>query len=297
MDSAAWNLCFFITDCAMSTFLVAFVLAALVFLASVISLELGFTAAIIEIAFGTIGGNCFGIQTTPWIDFLASAGSILLTFLAGTEVNVTIMRKNLRESLLIGGFSFLAPFIACFAFAYWGAGWTFRAAEIAGTALSTTSLAVVYAVLVQSGLSRTDLGKRIMAATFVTDILTVVALSVLFADVNAYTIIFAVASVVIFVAMPKIFPRLAARYAGKVIEPEIKFLFVVLFMFMWLGEAGNTHAALPVFILGLLLSGVFEHNLALQRKLRVVGFAIITPFFFFKGGLNVGLDALTANLC
>ena len=149
----------------MSTFLVAFVLAALVFLASVISLELGFTAAIIEIAFGTIGGNFFGIQTTPWIDFLAAAGSILLTFLAGTEVNVTIMRKNLRESLLIGGVSLLAPFLACFAFAYWGAGWTFRAAEIAGTALSTTSLAVVYAVLVQSGLSKTDLGKRIMAAT------------------------------------------------------------------------------------------------------------------------------------
>src|SRR5207237_4772194 len=114
--------------------------------------------------------------------------------------------------------------------------------------LSTTSLAVVYAVLVQTGLSRTDLRKRIMAATFVTDILTVVALSVLFADVNAYTIIFAVASVLIFVAMPTVFPWLAARYAGKVIEPEIKFLFVVLFLFMWLGEAGKAPPALPVSI-------------------------------------------------
>jgi Kef-type K+ transport system membrane component KefB len=286
----------FFKENQMSTFLVALILASLVFVASVISLEVGLAAAIIEIAFGTIAGNFFGVQTTPWIDFLAAVGGILLTFLAGTEVNMTIMRRNLRESLLIGGFSFLAPFIACFAFAYWGAGWTFRAAEIAGTALSTTSLAVVYAVLVQTGLSKTDLGKRIMAATFVTDILTVVALSVLFADVNTYTIIFAVVSILIFIAAPKVFPRLAKRYASKVIEPEIKFLFVILFLFMWLGDAGNTHAALPVFILGLLLSGIFEHNLALQRKLRVVGFAIITPFFFFKGGLNVGLDVVTANL-
>jgi Kef-type K+ transport system membrane component KefB len=287
---------FFYEEKRMSTFLVAFILASLVFVASVISLEVGFAAAIIEIVFGVIAGNFFGVQTTPWIDFLASTGSILLTFLAGTEVNVTIMRKNLRESLLIGGFSFLAPFVACFAFAYWGAGWTFRASEIAGTALSTTSLAVVYAVLVQTGLSKTDLGKRIMAATFVTDILTVVALSVLFADVNAYTIVFAVVSLLIFLAAPKVFPRLAKRYESKVIEPEIKFLFVILFLFMWLGDAGKTHAALPVFILGLLLSGIFEHKLALQRKLRVVAFAIITPFFFFKGGLNVALDAVTANL-
>ncbi|MBI3536124.1 MAG: cation:proton antiporter [Chloroflexi bacterium] len=258
-------------------------------------MEIGLAAAIIEISFGVIAGNFFAIPTTPWIDFLAAAGSILLTFLAGTEVNRTIMRKNLKESFLIGGFSFLAPFAACFAFAYWGASWTMRASLIAGTALSTTSLAVVYAILIQTGLSKTDLGKRIMAATFVTDILTALALSVLFIEINLYTIIFAAGSIVLFLAVPKLFARLANRYEGKVIEPEIKFLFVILFLFMWLGDAGKTHAALPVFILGLLLSDLFERNLALQKRLRVVGFAIMTPFFFFKGGLNVNLASVTAN--
>lgn len=280
----------------MPTYLVALILTGLVFVASVISIEIGFATAIIEIALGTIAGNFLGVQTTPWIDFLAAFGSILLTFLAGTEVNTRIMRKNLKESLLIGGVSFFAPFVLCFAFAYWIAGWTFQAAEIAGTALSTTSLAVVYAVLVETGLSNTDLGKRIMAATFVTDILTAVALSILFANINVYTIIFAIVSVVVLVAMPKVFPWIAKRYEGKVIEPEIKFLVVILFLLMWLGDAGKTHAALPVFILGLALSGLFEHNVALQKRLRVVGFAIVTPFFFFKGGLNVGLSAIYANV-
>jgi Kef-type K+ transport system membrane component KefB len=130
----------------------------------------------------------------------------------------------------------------------------------------------------------------------VTDILTAVALSILFANINLYTIIFAIVSVVVLVAMPKVFPWLAKRYEGKVIEPEIKFLIVILFLLMWLGDAGKTHAALPVFILGLALSGLFEHNVALQKRLRVVGFAIVTPFFFFKGGLNVGLSAIYANL-
>ncbi|MBI4787021.1 MAG: cation:proton antiporter [Chloroflexi bacterium] len=280
----------------MATNLTALILALLVFVASVISIEAGLAAAIIEITLGTLAGNFFGVQTTPWIDFLAGMGGILLTFLAGTEVNTKIMRKNLRESLLIGGVSFLAPFLAAFAFAYWAAGWTLQAAEIAGTALSTTSLAVVYAVLVETGLSNTDLGKRIMAATFVTDILTALALSILFIQINVYTILFGIVSIVLFVALPKIYPLITKRYGAKVVEPEIKFLFVVLFLFMWLGDAGKTHAALPVFVLGLLLSHLFEHNLALQKRLRVVGFAIITPFFFFKGGLNVGLSAIYANL-
>lgn len=280
----------------MPTYLTALVLAGLVFAGSIVSIEVGLAAAIIEIALGTIAGNFLGVQTTPWIDFLAAFGSILLTFLAGTEVNTQIMRKNLKESLLIGGLSFVAPFAICFAFAFWGAHWTFEAAKIAGTALSTTSLAVVYAVLVETGLSNTELGKRIMAATFVTDILTAVALSVLFINVNLYTIIFAVVSVIILVGIPKLYPRITGRYEGKVIEPEIKFLFVILFLLMWLGDAGKTHAALPVFILGLVLSGLFEHNVALQRRLRVVAFAMITPFFFFKGGLNVDLTAIYANL-
>ncbi len=280
----------------MPTYLTAVALAALVFVASIISIEFGLAAAIIEITLGTIAGNFLGVQTTPWIDFLAAFGSILLTFLAGTEVNTQIMRKNLKESLLIGGLSFVAPFALCFAFAYWGAHWTFGAAKIAGTALSTTSLAVVYAVLVETGLSNTELGKRIMAATFVTDILTAVALSLLFINVNIYTVIFAAVSVAILVGIGKVYPWVTARYGGKVIEPEIKFLFVVLFLLMWLGDAGKTHAALPVFILGLVLSGLFEHNIALQKRLRVVGFALITPFFFFKGGLNVDLTAIYANL-
>lgn len=223
----------------MSTYLIASILAALVFVASVVSIEIGLAAAIIEIALGMLAGNFLGVQTTPWIDFLAAVGSILLTFLAGTEVNQRILRKNLGESLLIGGFSFFAPFLACFAFAFLGAGWTYRAALIAGTALSTTSLAVVYVVLVQTGLSTTDLGKRIMAATFVTDILTAVALSVLFADVNTYTVLFAVASVIVLFGVPRVYLWLVKRYEGKVIEPEIKFLLVILFVLMWLGDMGK----------------------------------------------------------
>src|SRR2546428_9751808 len=170
----------------MSTLATATVLGCSILLASMLSVELGVSVAIIEITLGVIAGNVFGVTTTPWIDFLASFAGIVLTFLAGAEVDPGLMREKLKESLLIGGLSFLLPFAGTGLFAYYVAGWSFRQAEIAGVALSTTSLAVVYAVLVETGLTNTEIGKIIMAATFVTDLGTAVALSALFIQPSAY---------------------------------------------------------------------------------------------------------------
>ena len=83
---------------------------------------------------------------------------------------------NSKKAFLIGGISFAAPFLGAMFYAYYVLGWTWPASEIAGIALSTTSLAVVYAVLVETGLTNTELGKIMMAATFFTDLGTAVAL-------------------------------------------------------------------------------------------------------------------------
>jgi Kef-type K+ transport system membrane component KefB len=163
---------------------------ALALLASVISIRLGIAVALVEMFVGVIGGNFLGFHSTPWIDFLATFGSGLLTFLAGAEIDPASLRKHLTPSLVIGGVSFLFPFCGTVAFAYDVMGWTLHAAEIAGIALSTTSVAVVYAVMVETGLSQTDFGKLILAACFVTDLGTVLALGVLFASVNVWMVVF-----------------------------------------------------------------------------------------------------------
>ena len=279
----------------MNDLLIAAILTALIFIAGTISIELGLSAAIIEIVFGVIAGNLFNIHPTPWLTFIASTGGILLTFLAGTEVNLIVMREKFKESMLIGGLSFLLPFLAAFAYTYYVAGWSLDAAKIAGVALSTTSLAVVYAVLVETGLNQTELGKIIMAATFVTDFGTALALSVLFLQFNLYTLLFLVFSILLLVLGPKMLIWFFKRYENRVIEPEIKLLLCIFFMAMFLGEIGKSHAVLPIFIFGLLLSGFFEKNPHLIKKLRTVGFAFITPFFFIKGGMIVGVQEVAAN--
>src|SRR3989338_5890904 len=219
--------------------------ALLIFLASVISVEIALSAAIIEIVVGVAAGNFLGLHPAPWMDFLAGFGGILLTFLAGAEVDPALLKQKLKESLLIGGFSFLVPYLAAIGYCYWVAHWTWKASLIAGCALSTTSLAVVYAVLVETGLTATNIGKILMASTFITDIGTALALSLTFAEWSLRTVWFLVISAGLIALAPRYLPRVFERYGARVIEPEIKLLFFLLFTFMALGRWGQSHAVCP----------------------------------------------------
>jgi len=279
----------------MENLLVAVIAGALILLASVASVELGVSVALIEISLGVVAGNLLGLHSPPWMDFLASFGSIFLTFLAGAEVDPRIMREKLKESLLIGGLSFLAPFLGAWLFCAWALGWATPAAQIAGVALSTTSLAVVYAVLVETGLTLTPLGKLIMASTFITDFGVALALAVLFIHPTWWFLPFLAVSVIVVWAMIALQPWFFARYGARMIEPEIKGAVAALLVLMFFADKAQSHAVLPAFVLGLALARIFHEHPDLTRRFRIVAFALLTPFFFLKGGMNVSLPLVWAN--
>ena len=274
----------------------AAILAAVVVLASMVSVELGIAVALLELGFGVVVGNVFSLHSQEWLDFVASFASIVLTFLAGLEIEPAYFRERFAASVAIGLVSFAGPFLIGTGVAYLLLGWTVKAALIAGTALSTTSLAVIYAVLVEDGLNETRIGKLLMSATFVTDMATAIALTAIFIKPSVWFPVFLVVSVALVVALPRIARPFFRRYGDRVIEPEIKLVFVCLFLLMVLADAAHGHAVLPAFVLGLAMSNHFAEHRQEQQRLRVVAFAFLTPFFFIRGGLNVSLGAVFANL-
>ena len=243
-----------------------------------------------------LAGNFLGLTTNAWIDFLAAFGSGLLTFLAGAEIDPASLRRHLRVSLTVGIVSFAVPFAAAFAFAYFAAGWSLQAAEIAGVALSTTSVAVVYAVMIESGLAEVDLGKTILAACFVTDLGTVLALGVLFADFNPLLLVFIVVMAVSLWFMPRWTRWFLVHVPGRVSEPEIKFLFLVLFVLGGLAQTAKSEAVLPAYLVGLAVAGVFVRDRVLVHRMRSIAFSLLTPFYFIKAGLFVSLPAVVSGL-
>ena len=213
---------------------VAAIWMGLAFLASLISIRLGISVALIEIFIGVLAGNFLGIhKTTEWINFLAMLGSGVLTFLAGAEIDPASLRQNLKISLTIGTLSFALPFIGVWMFAQYVLGWELHQAQIAGISLSTTSVAVVYAVMIERGLSQTGLGKMILAACFITDFGHVLALGILFADFNVWLLVFVVIMCFMLWFMPRWTKYIIVKMgATRVSEPEVKFILLV-FIFPW----------------------------------------------------------------
>jgi Kef-type K+ transport system membrane component KefB len=268
----------------------------LAFVASVISIRIGVSVALLEIAAGIIAGNLLGFQTNEWINFLATFGAGLLTFLAGAEIDPKSLRNHLGASLTIGVVSFLFPFLGAWAFAYWVAGWDYHGALIAGIALSTTSVAVVYAVMVESGFSSTDLGKLILAACFVTDFGTVLALGAFFADFNRWMLVFIAVLAVMLWYLPRWTKAIITSFGeSRVSEPEVKFLFLVLFFLGGLATTAKSEAVLPAYLAGLVVAGVFLQDKVLVNRMRSIAFTMLTPFYFIKAGLYVSLPALATS--
>src|SRR5213592_1701923 len=298
---------------------IASIWMGLALIGSLVSIRTGISVALVEILVGVVAGNLavgleggtlhIGIagagastghlhhvlQSTEWTNFLALLGSGVLTFLAGAEIDPQSLKTNWRASLLIGVLSFAVPFGVVWFFSQYFFGWTLHEAQIAGIALSTTSVAVVYAVMIEGGFSDTAMGKMILTACFITDFGTV--LGTLFANYNLWLLLFVIVTLIVLWFMPRWTQLIITRLgATQVSEPEVKFIFFVLFLLGGLATAAKSEAVLPAYLLGLVVAGVFLRDKTLVRRMRSIAFAVFTPFYFIKAGLYVSLPALWTGL-
>jgi len=250
------------------------------------------SAALLEIIIGAVAGNLVDLTLTPWVNYLAGFGAILLTFLAGAEIDVKVIRRNFASTIAIGVVGFLAPYLGVLAWAHFISGWPWAQAQIAGIALSTTSVAVVYAVMVETGFNQTEIGKVILAACFLNDIGTVLALGLVFANYNLGLLAFAAATLAAMFLLPRVTPWFFGRLGSRVSEPQIKFVLVVLFVLGGLSNTAKSEAVLPAYLIGMVLAPVFLADRELMHRTRVIAFTVLTPFYFLKAGSLVRADVI-----
>jgi Kef-type K+ transport system membrane component KefB len=276
--------------------LVAAIWMLLTAVSAFVAIRIKMPAALVEIVIGIVAGNLIALRTNAWIDFVAGFGSILLTFLAGAEIDPVVLRKQLVPSTVLGAASFAAPFLAAMAFAFFFAHWTADASKIAGIAMSTTSVAVVYAVMVESGLAGKEFGQLILAACFFTDLGTVVALGLLFANYNLWLVGLAVAIVASMVLVPKLLPVIVERTRPYVSEPALRVLFAVIFGLAALATYAKSEGVLPAYFLGLACAGVMMTYPDVKRRLQTMTMTFLAPFYFIKAGTYVSASAAVAGI-
>jgi glutathione-regulated potassium-efflux system ancillary protein KefC len=274
----------------------------LALIATLLAIWFKISTALTEIVVGTVAQLIIGAVVGPtglmaqnqWITFLAGTGAIVLTFLAGAELDPAIFRMRWKEATIIGLVGFFGPFVGCTAVSYYLLHWTAKSSCLAGVALSTTSVAVVYAVMLELGFNQTEFGKAILAACFVNDLGTVIALGLIFSPFTYRTLIFVSVSAVVFFILPFLTPRFFKHYGGKVSELEAKYLLFLLFAMGGLAVWSGSEAVLPAYVIGMVLAGTVGKDHVLVRRLRTLTFGLLTPFYFIRAGSFVSVPALIA---
>ena len=273
----------------------------LALLATLVSIWLRIAAALSEIVVGTLAQLLIGVALggmitlgtdASWIKFLSGAGAILLTFLAGAELDPAVFRAKWKEATAIGLTSFAGPFLGCALVAHWFLGWGRDQSWLAGIAMSTTSVAVVYAVMLEFGFNKTDYGKTVLAACFITDLATVAALGLLFSPFTWKTGVFLAGSTSAFLLLPWLTPRFFRRFGDRPSELEAKFLMLCLFGLGALASWADSEAVLPAYVIGMVLAGSVGKDHSLTRRLRTLTFGLLTPFYFIRAGSLVSVPAL-----
>lgn len=285
-----------------SIFFTAALWLGLAVIAAIIAHHLDISTALVEICIGIAAGaiaeSCFGEGSLgsgeDWLQFLASAGAILLTFLAGAELDPAVMKRKIREVSFVGIIGFAAPFIGATIVAYFILHWSLNASLLSGIVLSTTSMAVVYAVMLETGLNKTEFGKGILGACFINDLGTVVALGLVFSPFSIRTLIFIGISVLVIALLPMITKFLTRLYGNRTAAIRTKWIIAVLLGLGALAVWAGSEAVLPAYVVGIVLAEFASVEHQWIRRLRTLTTGFLTPFYFIRAGSFVAVPALIA---
>lgn len=275
---------------------------ALAVVSAIIARHLRLSVALVEICVGVAAAAVAGWlgkleslgANLDWLRFLASTGAILLTFLAGAELDPAVVRTKWKEVAVVGLVSFFAPFVGCAAVARYALGWDPQASLLCGVALSTTSMAVVYAVMLETGLNKTGFGKGILGACFITDLGTVVALGLLFAPFTYKTAVFAVVCLAVLLLLPSLTHLMSRLYAHRTAAIRTKWVLFVLCGLGALALWSENEPVLPAYLVGMVLAEFCGTDAFWLRRLRTLTVGLLTPFYFIRAGTFVALPALAA---
>ncbi|OPY31130.1 MAG: Sodium/hydrogen exchanger family protein [Methanomassiliicoccales archaeon PtaU1.Bin124] len=265
-------------------------------LAQLIGMRFGLSAALVEIGLGIVLANVLGLSLSSqsWLVFLVSLAGVMLTFLAGAEVDRASFRQDWKASVALGSISFLVPFLAITVLCLFGLGWSQDSSLLAGVALSETSIAIVYTVLVEGGHSRTRLGSLLLSACFITNLLASIALTVIFSKPDLPLLFLIAGLVLAFFLLPRVLARLMPLPTSG--DLRVKLILAVVAVLMALSSWAGVAAVLSAYIFGLALSGHMRQDDQSSKRMKALVTTLLSSFFFIAAGTYIAAEAVWAGL-
>ena len=238
------------------------------------------TPAMFEILLGYIIG-VYGVASGEFIETLALIGGVMLMFMAGLEVDVSLLRTVFTRSLVIGSISLLAPMASTFTALYL-LGYPMSESLLASVGVSTTSVAVVYMIIRKTGLIALRRGQLILASTMVADILSILAYTAVVFKPSKILAVY-VASLII---VPWLTARLIRRLPRIAFEAETRLILALVLVVTLFSEVAGIHGILFSFLLGVAFSTSPDKEV-IASKTSTITFGFLAPIFFTSAGLLI----------
>lgn len=299
------------------------IVALLALIAPLVCERIGIPIVVGEIIFGLIVGVSFYIyirlveDTTiefgEALTFLSLIGLIFLMFLAGLEIDLSIIvsqgPRTVLKGVVIFELTLILSLLAVKAMSL--ADDTFFMALV----LSTTSVGVVVPTLRERGTTKTPTGQSIILSAIIADFATMTLLMVYTIEQSfpsegsgfmALPVLFLVFLFALFIAIYLIgreaiwrFPDTLSRFFRMDdpteigVRASIAILFIFVAISVVLGsEASKSIAILGAFLAGVVITLIFPQRKLLEKQLSGLGFGFFIPFFFIHLGLTFDFDSM-----
>jgi Kef-type K+ transport system membrane component KefB len=231
----------------------------------------------------------------PTLGLLAQIGVVVYMFLVGLELNLGVVREQLRSTLIISNTSIVVPFALGLALAIYlhpilapaGVGFT-NFALFLGVSMSITAFPVLARILADLGMTQTRIGMLALTAAAVGDVtawcLLAFVVGVVQSTGHSLLLIALMTATFIAIMVTVVRPLFARLSTPAVPSPEaVAWTLIALLLSALATEAIGIHAIFGAFMLGAMI----PHSSGLARSLEQSGglmtLLILPAFFAFTG--------------
>lgn len=248
------------------------------------------------VAIGKYGFNI--LERDSSFELFGKVGIYYIMFLAGLEMDLENLKKNIGRALVFGVLTFIIPFAIGMAVGMYVLNFSIGASLLLSCILASHTL-VAYPIVGRYGLSSKasvsiSIGGTMFALTVA--LFALAGVSGMFKgelDSSSW-ILFMLKCIVYCVFVFMVFPRFARWFFRTYEDNVMQYIFVLSLVFLSaaLAELAGLEGIFGAFLAGLVLNRLVPRVSPLMNRTEFVGNALFIPYFLIGVGMLINLGAL-----
>lgn len=245
------------------------------------------------------------------LELLSQVGLVLFMFVIGIELDFSVLKNKINETLVISHAGILAPFFLGILASYWvyeeyaSTYTTFLPfALFMGISMSITAFPVLARIIQEKNMTKTPIGTLSIASAANDDVTAWCLLAIVIAIAKAgsfmsalYTIGLTVGYIlVMFLAIRPFLKKVGEAYANREVinKSFVAFIFLVLIISSATTEIIGIHALFGAFMAGVVMPPNMGFRKVMMEKVEDIALVFFLPLFFAFTGLRTEIGLINS---